>query len=102
MVIRSTALQSALAGMNGAFDQLAATAQNLAEPIATSSTQLSSTSLQEDTAASYQISASPSMSAEIGSSLIDLKESLNQVRVNSATGGAAQAMLEELLELGRR
>ena len=102
MVIRSTALQSALAGMNAAYDQLAATAQDLARPIAASPGDLSSANLQEDTNSSFQSSLAQSMSAETGNSLIELNESLTQARANTATAGAAQAMLDELLELGRR
>ena len=102
MVIRSTALQSALAGMNAAYDQLAATAQELAKPIAASPGDFFSANLQEDTSSRFQSSSVQSMSAQMENSLIDLNESLTQARLNSATAGAAQAMLDELLELGRR
>lgn len=102
MVIRSTALQTALAGMTAAHNQLAATAQNLAKPLFASPTEFSSANSSEDRTFSSPGSAAASMSADMGDSLIALHESLTQARVNSATAGAAQAMLEELLEIGRR
>lgn len=99
MAIRSTALQSALAGMTSAYDQLAATAQNLAKPLSSSPTEFDSANSNQE---SPQSAATQSMSADIGSSLLSLNESLAQARMSSATAGAAQAMLEELLEIGRR
>ena len=97
MAIRSTALQSALAGMTAAHNQLNAAAQNLAKPIIPSSA-----NPQRDTTSRSPSPASQSMSAEIGNNLIALNESLSQARVSSTTAGAAQAMLDELLEIGRQ
>jgi hypothetical protein len=101
MVIRSTALQSALAGMTAAHDKLAATAQNLAKPLF-SPDEHSSGDSQASTTSSSQGPAIQSMSAEMGDSLIALNESLTQAGVSSAAAGAAQAMLDELLAIGRR
>ncbi len=102
MVIRATALQSALAGMTAAHNQLAAAAQNLAKPLFASPAEFSSASSQGGAAPSSQSPAAQSMSNEIGSNLIALNDSLTQARVSSVTAGAAQAMLDELLEIGRR
>ena len=97
MAIRSTALQSAMTGMTAAHNQLNAAAQNLAKPIIRSSA-----NPQEDTTSSSQSLVPQSMSAEMGNSLIALNESLVQARVSSTTAGAAQVMLDELLEIGRQ
>ncbi|NLS94903.1 MAG: hypothetical protein GXX96_22335 [Planctomycetaceae bacterium] len=99
MAIRSTALHSALTGMTAAHNQLAVTAQNLAKPLFVSPSEFTSASSQQNPA---QNPATSSMSAEIGNSLLALSESLTQARLSSATAGAAQAMLDGLLELGRR
>lgn len=101
MAIRSTALQSALAGITAAHDKLAATAQNLAKPLFSPS-ENSSADPQGDTTSNSRSPATQSMSAEMGNSLIALNESLTQSGVSSAAAGAAQAMLEELLAIGRR
>jgi hypothetical protein len=102
MVIRSAALRSALAGMTAAHDQVAVAAQNLAKPLFASPAEFSSASSQGGASPSSESPATESMSNEIGSSLIELNESLTQARVSSVTAGAAQAMLEELLEIGRQ
>lgn len=102
MVIRSTALQSALAGMTVAHNQVAAAAQNLAKPLFASPTDFSSAGSSEDAAAGSPSPAPQSMSADVGSSLVALNESLTLARASSVTAGAAQAMLEDLLEIGRR
>lgn len=102
MPIRSTALQSALAGMTAAHNRLAAAAQNLANPFFASASELSSAESADKPSADSQASTTQSMSADIGGSLISLHESLAQARTSSATAGAARAMFEELLAIGRR
>lgn len=103
MVIRSTAFQSALAGMTAAHQQLAVAAQSLAQPLCASPVEFFSANSSGDRPSSGSESpAVQSMSAEIGDSLISLHESLTQARANSATAGAAQDRLEELLSIGRR
>ena len=102
MVIRSTALQSALAGMTAAHNQLAGAAQNLAKPLLASPAESSSAGTEEGTSAEAQDSATQSMSEDYGRSLLTLHEALTASRVNLMTADAAQGMLDDLLEIGRR
>ena len=102
IVIRSTALQSALTGMTAAHSQLAAAAHNLAKPLIAPRNEPTSTASQDGTVTGSQSLVNQSMSNNVGGSLIALNESLTQARVSSATAGAAQAMLDELLDIGRR
>ncbi|MHB8899212.1 MAG: hypothetical protein ACYC6Y_10745 [Thermoguttaceae bacterium] len=98
MAIRSTALQSALAGMTAAHQQLAAAAQTLAKPLVASS----AASTPSDGRSPPPVAAAASASSEIGGSLLELGESLTAARLSSATARTARGMLEELLEIGRR
>ncbi len=88
--------------MTAAHNQLASAAQDLAKPIVAPHHELSSAGTQDDTVTGSQSLVSQSMSANIGGSLIALNESLTQVRVSSITAGAAQDMLDDLLDIGRR
>ncbi len=98
MVIRSTALQSALTGITAAHNQVAATAVKLANP-----SFASRASLAQRNSSNESISGdSESVSDELGGGLVALNESLTQVRANSATARTARDMLDELLQIGRK
>ncbi len=88
--------------MTAAHNQLAATAQNLAKPIVAATTELSSSGSEEGASTEAADSVTSSMSEDFGGSLISLHESLTSARVNLWTADAAQGLLDELLEIGRR
>ena len=91
MVIRATALQSALAGMTTAHAQVESAAQSLAKPLFASPSELFSAAAQDDSPSGALATAS--MSADMGSSLIALNESLTLARCLIAQGEAGQAIV---------
>ena len=98
MVIRSTALQSALTGITAAHNQVAATAVKLANPSFASRASLA----ERNSSKVSSDGDTESVSDELGGGLLALNESLTQVHANSATASAARDMFDELLQIGRK